>query len=132
VSQYYSIDRANERLGEVRPILERLRQDRRKVADAQRVIVRRRQLDGDPEHAAAIKKEEDKIRTVIRRMQRAVAKLNAWDVQLRDIETGLIDFPALASGRPIWLCWRFGEDDIGWWHEANAGFDSRKPLAELT
>ena len=132
MSRFYSIDDANERLAEIRPILEKLRDDRRDVADAQAEIVRRRQLDGDPEHAADVKRNEDKIRSVVRRMQRSVNKLTDWDVQLRDIETGLIDFPALANGRPIWLCWRLGETDIGWWHEANTGFDSRKPLAELT
>jgi hypothetical protein len=53
-------------------------------------------------------------------------------VTLRDISTGLIDFPALASGRPIWLCWRLGEGStITWWHEADKGFDSRQPLTEL-
>jgi hypothetical protein len=53
-------------------------------------------------------------------------------VTLRDISTGLIDFPALANGRPIWLCWRLGENNIAWWHESNTGYDSRQPLAELT
>ena len=50
---------------------------------------------------------------------------------LSDIETGLIDFPALANGRPIWLCWRCGEDGIGWWHDVNVGFAGRRPLIEL-
>jgi hypothetical protein len=65
-------------------------------------------------------------------MQQAVLQIDEWGVTLRDINTGLIDFPALAMGRPIWLCWRLGEGDtIGWWHEANKGFDSRQPLSEL-
>ena len=53
-------------------------------------------------------------------------------ITLREIETGLIDFPALASGRQIWLCWRLGEDDVEWWHELDDGFAGRRALADLT
>ena len=54
---------------------------------------------------------------VIDRMQAGVARIDELGVTLREIETGLIDFPALASGRQIWLCWRLGEGDVEWWHE---------------
>jgi hypothetical protein len=67
------------------------------------------------------------------RMRATVTQLVEWDIELRDIGTGLIDFPALANGRPIWLCWRLGEpEEIRWWHELDTGFDGRQPLAELT
>jgi hypothetical protein len=49
-------------------------------------------------------------------------------ILLRDPEIGLIDFPAERGGRPVYLCWRLGEDQVAWYHEANAGFGSRKPL----
>ena len=49
-------------------------------------------------------------------------------ILLRDPEVGLIDFPAERGGRPVYLCWRLGEDQVAWYHEANAGFGSRKPL----
>ena len=54
----------------------------------------------------------------------------AW-IHLRQIETGLVDFPALVSGRPIWLCWRLGEERVEWWHETTEGFDSRRRLEDL-
>ena len=66
-------------------------------------------------------------------LQFAVGQIDKWGVTLRDISSGLIDFPALANGRPIWLCWRLGEgESIEWWHETNVGFDGRRPLSELT
>ena len=52
-------------------------------------------------------------------MQASVQQIDDWGVTLRDISSGLIDFPALAMGRPIWLCWRLGEDNIAWWHEVD-------------
>ena len=51
--------------------------------------------------------------------------------ELRDIETGLVDFPALVQGRQVWLCWRLGEEAVAWWHELDAGVAGRRPLEEL-
>jgi len=47
---------------------------------------------------------------------------------LRDIELGIIDFPAVRRGRTVMLCWRLGEDRIRYWHEAEGGFTFRKRI----
>jgi hypothetical protein len=72
-----------------------------------------------------------RIQGVVDQMQASVAKLDGWSITLRDIDSGLIDFPALASGRQIWLCWRLGENDVDWWHDLDVGFAGRRHLAEL-
>ena len=68
---------------------------------------------------------------VIDQMQASVAKIDAWGISLRDIEAGLIDFPALANGRQVWLCWKLGEDDVAWYHELTAGVAGRRRLVDL-
>jgi len=73
-----------------------------------------------------------RMQGVIDRMQAGVARIDDLGVTLREIETGLIDFPALASGRQIWLCWRLGEGDIESWHELGDGFTGRQALVDLT
>jgi hypothetical protein len=73
-----------------------------------------------------------RMQGVIDRMQAGVVRIDELGVTLREIETGLIDFPALASGRQIWLCWRLGEGDVAWWHELGDGFGGRQALADLT
>jgi hypothetical protein len=73
-----------------------------------------------------------RMQGVIDRMQAGVARIDELGVTLREIETGLIDFPALASGRQIWLCWRLGEGDIAFWHELGDGFGGRRALVDLT
>ena len=130
--RFYDIDEANERLVELRPLLEELRADRDAVARAQHELARLRGTNGSSEHGEELARREEEVRTTVKRMQQAVVRIEAWDVTLRDIGSGLIDFPALASGRPIWLCWRLGEGDIAWYHETNTGFEGRKPLLELT
>ncbi|HEV8191644.1 MAG TPA: DUF2203 domain-containing protein [Ktedonobacterales bacterium] len=57
----------------------------------------------------------------------AIAELG---VIVKDLEAGLVDFPALRGGREVYLCWRLGEDHIGWWHEVDSGFAGRQPLEE--
>jgi hypothetical protein len=73
-----------------------------------------------------------RMQGVIDRMQAGVARIDELGITLREIETGLIDYPALASGRQIWLCWRLGEGDVEWWHELGDGFTGRQALADLT
>jgi hypothetical protein len=57
--------------------------------------------------------------------------LSAQGIVMRDLETGLVDFSARsASGREYWLCWRFGEPEVGYWHWPEDGFAGRRPLSE--
>jgi hypothetical protein len=133
MARYYRLDEANERLAELRPLLQHLREDRNAVAELQQQIRDIRSNNGSADHAAEIGRLEDQMRHIVGRMKDAVDQVDEWGIALRDIGTGLIDFPALASGRPIWLCWRLGEEGgINWWHETDQGFDSRRRLSELS
>jgi hypothetical protein len=132
MTRYYDLDAASARLAEVRPLLETLRRDRARLAVMQADLLAFKGSNGNTSHAQELDRRGREISTAVRQMEVAVRRLDDWDVTLRDIGSGLIDFPALASGRPIWLCWRLGEDGIGWWHETSEGFASRKPLGELT
>ena len=52
---------------------------------------------------------------------------------IRDVEIGLVDWLGVAGdGREVWLCWRYGEPALGWFHELDTGFSGRRPIAELT
>ena len=55
-------------------------------------------------------------------------KLVSEGFVLRDLDRGLVDFPALRDGREVYLCWEEGEPEIGFWHEPDAGFGGRRPL----
>lgn len=64
-------------------------------------------------------------------VDRFVRELTALGIELKDYETGLVDFPAERHGRPVYLCWRLGEATVQFWHEIDAGFVGRRPLEEL-
>ena len=57
-----------------------------------------------------------------------LARLNAWGVELKGLDEGLIDFPSERDGRVVYLCWKLGEDRIAFWHELDTGFANRQPL----
>jgi hypothetical protein len=72
-----------------------------------------------------------RMQGLIDQMAAGVARIDALGLTLRDIEHGLVDFPALVAGRQIWLCWQRGETAVDWWHDLDHGFSARRPLAEL-
>ena len=49
-------------------------------------------------------------------------------IQIKDPGIGLIDFPSMMGNRQVYLCWRLGEPEVGFWHELNAGYAGRQPL----
>lgn len=136
MGRFYGIDEANEQLVEVRPLLERLAAQRLDL-----IRLRDRAVtagSGASSTADASDDTDEELRNlrlrmqgIIDQMQAAVTRIDALDIVLRDIETGLIDFPALVAGRQVWLCWRLGEDDVAWWHELSSGFGARRPFSEL-
>ena len=131
MARFYDIDAANARLLELRPVLEQLKADRDALADAQREIREVLASDGAPGSEERLRAHEVRVRSLVRSMERAVAQIDAWGVTLRDIQSGLVDFPALVSGRQVWLCWRLGEGEIEWWHELSTGIAGRRALADL-
>jgi hypothetical protein len=134
VSRFYAIDEANAALPEVERILVALRDQRTDLIGLRDRVVEAAPADGEtasPEAAEQIRLLRLGMQGLIDQMQAGVARLVEMDVTLRDISTGLIDFPALVSGQPIWLCWRLGEAEVGHWHSHDEGFSSRRPLGEL-
>jgi uncharacterized protein DUF2203 len=62
------------------------------------------------------------------KLSRALSELEAVEVVLRDVESGLVDFPAMRDGGEVYLCWRLDEDEISFWHPLDSGFAGREPL----
>jgi hypothetical protein len=57
-----------------------------------------------------------------------LVEFHTREIQIKDVERGLIDFPALREGREIFLCWERDEEDIEHWHELDSGFAGREPI----
>jgi hypothetical protein len=71
--------------------------------------------------------ERDKA---LQEVKDAIAEINAIGVQVKDLDIGLLDFPCVVEDEIVLLCWKFGEDDIQFWHGMEEGFAGRKPVDE--
>lgn len=71
---------------------------------------------------------EEAVQTAARAVGEAIARLDELGVQVKDADTGLLDFPSERRGEPVLLCWRLGEDEVGYWHGLDDGYAGRQPL----
>lgn len=78
------------------------------------------------EEGLAVKRRE--AESLVEQLNERLGRINAWGVELKSIDEGLLDFPHERDGRVVYLCWRLGEERIGWWHDMDAGVAGRQPL----
>jgi hypothetical protein len=131
VRRVFTLEQAEEALEVVRPLAERIVEGRRRLA---RVEERRAALlapaagNGggiDSESAVRLQTEGDEQ---AREVARCVARIHELGALVKDLDSGLVDFPARGSRGDVLLCWRVGEPAIAYWHGPEDGFAGRRPL----
>ncbi|MBI1882327.1 MAG: DUF2203 domain-containing protein [Chloroflexi bacterium] len=65
---------------------------------------------------------------LFKRFEKWLTELQGYGCELKGLEQGLIDFPAIMQGRQVYLCWQYDEPEIAFWHDIDAGFAGRQPL----
>ena len=129
--RYFTADEANELLAQVRPLVEQMVAHRRSLALA---TVRHARIAATiATNGGGVRPHEvDRLQATIdaeaAEVVRCVEKLQALGVLVKDLDEGLIDFPALRGGEEVLLCWRLGEEEVAFWHTVEEGFAGRKPL----
>jgi hypothetical protein len=130
VPHYYSIAEANAKLPELTTLLEEMRAQAQQLAAVQSKVAETTQkIKGNGYHNPS----EDSIvsglaERIEEQLQEGIGKLARWEIELKDLATGLIDFPALRDGETVYLCWQLGEPEVAFWHETTTGFAGRQPL----
>lgn len=81
--------------------------------------------DGGREPARSLNVEVDAL---TEKLVEAAEELSDLGVEFKGIEEGLVDFPARLDGELVYLCWKYGEDRVRWWHPVDAGYAGRRPL----
>lgn len=124
MATFYTLDRANERIADLDGMLTLLRTQRDELRELKTTFEATDSADDQ-------RRFRLRMQGLVDQMQASVARIDGWGITLRDIDTGMIDFPALVAGRQVWLCWQLGEGSIAWWHELEAGFAGRRRLIDL-
>jgi hypothetical protein len=132
--RYFTLDEAHEALEELRPLAEEMVTRRRELVEAQgRRAALGAQVGGDggdltPSDFADADEELERAASAL---ARCVERIQAAGVLVKDLDRGLLDFPALRGDEEILLCWHVGEDDIRYWHGIDEGFQSRKRIEDV-
>jgi hypothetical protein len=129
----FSEKEANEALEVVAPLVERLVSARADfLTEGERLAAVRQKVSGngggiDPEH---LEEAQDAVEKVATEIGLLVAELETVGVQVKDLDQGLVDFPARhpETGDLVLLCWHRGEERVAHWHGLEEGFAGRKPL----
>jgi hypothetical protein len=125
------VTEANEALGELRPVAEEMVRHRRALVETEQrreAITERVAGNGsgiDPRELVALQALASREGEAL---ARCIAHIQAAGVQVKDLDVGLLDFPARRGDETVLLCWRVGEPEIAFWHSLDEGFTGRKPL----
>ncbi len=123
----FSIEQANRSLPLVRRIVQDIVDE---YARGQALVKRLETAAADPmRDAAAIDRLQRDIQSAGRTIDEYVRELTELGVEIKGFDVGLVDFPGEIGGRSVYLCWRLGEPTVAHWHERDAGFAGRQPLA---
>ena len=122
--RYFTLQEANETLDLIRPWMDEVQAIRQKVLKNQPEAwpaIQKSAGNGGNRALSNMVQDFEKFDALIHRIQ-------DMDVLIKDINLGLLDFPALKDGREVYLCWQYGEGDIAFWHEVEEGYAGRQPI----
>ena len=129
--RYFTVDEANDALGEVRPLTEELVGHRRALVELQErqsALTTRIAGNGGNVEPHELEEVQELLDEEVAGIARCVARIHEAGALVKDLDAGLVDFPATRDGQDVLLCWRLGESEIGFWHGVDEGFSGRKPL----
>ncbi len=128
----FTVQQANAALPLVRAIVRDLVEAARDVMERRErlsYLIGGRSRDKHDPYREELAQIEDQLEKDSRQLEEYVDELRQLGVEPKCATEGLVDFPALLDGRPVYLCWKLGEPEVLHWHELDAGFAGRQSLA---
>ncbi|MFN3652297.1 MAG: DUF2203 domain-containing protein [Armatimonadota bacterium] len=122
--KHFTVEEANALLPELRTLLQEIKEARDHLvvdSEAAMPVLRMAEMNGGGKEGNAYLSSLQQLNA---RLQ-AVAELG---VQVKEVDRGLVDFPAWRDGREVFLCWHLGEETVDYWHELEAGYRGRQPI----
>jgi hypothetical protein len=129
--RHFTREEANAALEQVRPLVEQMVAHRRAHVEAlerQEALEGRIRGNGGGIPPAELADAAAEVDRQARDLSRAIDDIVELGVEVKDLDEGLVDFPARHRGKTVLLCWQLGEEEIGYWHSPEDGFAGRRPL----
>ena len=127
MARHFTLQEAKETLTTVRPMIEEMMAISGIIRAHQPEIwsvVEKSAGDGGNPALSKIVPDFDRLDALLHRIE-------DMGIEVKDMTIGLVDFPALRDGSEVYLCWKYGEDDIQFWHEIEAVFAGRQPIEDF-
>ena len=121
--RHFTREEANALLPQLTELLAQLREARDELTD-----VEAHEALGEAAPTNGGGEEGRQVGIAFLEVRRLLETVEQAEIVLRDIDRGLVDFPALIDGREVYLCWELGEDEVGYWHDLEGGYGGREPL----
>ena len=122
-NDYVTLENAESRLVQVRPLLEATRRIKREIETI---------AAGYDYDTVLLEQEKPRIAKLVSQLSDKLDQLEELGCYIKDLDIGLVDFLSTFEGRDIFLCWKLGEAHINHWHEINEGFASRQDILDMT
>ncbi len=120
--RYFTFEQANAMVRMIRPMMAEILRLRQVILDRQPEVwpvVEKAAGNGGSREASLAAREFQRLDSLVREIQ-------ATGAVIKDINHGLVDFPVMREEREVYLCWKYGEEEIRFWHETDTGFASRQ------
>ena len=125
MSRYFTLPEANETLNFILPLMDEVQAIREKIMSTQPeawTAIEKSVGNGGSRALSRIVQDFEKLDILVHQILDA-------GVLIKDVNIGLLDFPALKDGREVYLCWQYGEGEIAFWHEIEDGYAGRQPIS---
>jgi hypothetical protein len=120
---HYTVEEARALLPKIREWLTEIHQLRRRLKQLDERIAQ--MISGGADAGGEAVQAQIKL---LAELQSALREFQSREIQIKDAERGLVDFPAIVGGKEVFLCWEQDEDDIEFWHDLDSGYAGRERL----
>jgi hypothetical protein len=130
-ARYFTPEEANETLEALRPLTEELVEHRRSLVELQErhaALAARISGNGGNVEPRELQTVQERLDEEVAGIAGCVARIHELGALVKDLDEGLVDFPARRGEEEVLLCWRLGEDEVAYWHGLDEGFSGRKSL----
>jgi hypothetical protein len=131
LQQTFTPDEANAALTELRPLVEELVAEKRALDEAQEradEVSSRISGNGGDLPPAQLAEVHDLVSRRATALARMLEQIQSLGVVVKDLDSGLVDFPSVRDGEDVLLCWQLGEDEVAFWHRYEDGYAGRRPI----
>jgi len=126
----FTIEEANGLLPALRPLIESILENLRRLKGKSETVIRIQQLDPEAPDLMKRLRQDQEIARLVGQIKGWVEEIHAHGCVCKGIEQGLIDFPCLLGADVVFLCWQYGEASVSYWHSIEEGFAGRRTLLD--